>query len=95
MDTIRGEPTWVNWCKSTWAIEEAMDDAATVGAMINDDLQHLIDDLPGTVDTWAKYYESIAELETFHHDILALVERARSIGLLKKVSLPVLSTPAE
>ena len=29
MNTERGEPTWVNWSKTEWAIVEAKQDAAT------------------------------------------------------------------
>lgn len=83
MDTIRGEPDWVNWSQKTWAREELMQDAATVGASINDELNSLIDWLPGTVETWSMFYDQLEPLEQFHQDVLVLVERARSLGLTR------------
>jgi hypothetical protein len=81
MPEIR-EPEYVNWSKARWDIEEAMEGAATVGAMINVDLDRLVEGLPSTSEEWAKHYDN-NQLEAFHHDILALYERARFIGILK------------
>jgi hypothetical protein len=82
MPEIR-EPEYVNWSKARWDIEEAMEDAATVGAMINADLDRLVEGLPSDSEGWAKHYDVNRELEAFHHDLLALYERARFIGILK------------
>ncbi len=81
MPEIR-EPEYVNWPKARWDIEEAMEGAATVGAMINVDLDRLVEGLPSDSEEWAKHYDN-NQLEAFHHDILALYERARFIGILK------------
>ena len=83
MDTIRGEPDWVNWSQETWAIEELMQDAATVGESVNAELNRLTENLPGTVETWSKHYDRLELIEQFHHDVLVLVERARFLGLTK------------
>lgn len=83
MDTIRGEPEWVNWSQREWEIEEAMQDAATVGAMINDDLERLQEMLPSCTDQWAKHYDLNGKLELFHHDLLKLYEQAKFLGINK------------
>ena len=82
MPEIR-EPEYVNWPKARWDIEEAMEDAATVGAMINADYDRLGEGLPSDSEEWAKHYDINPELEAFHHDLLALIERARFIGIRK------------
>jgi len=76
------EPQYVNWPKARWDIEEAMEGAATVGEMINTDFDRLGEGLPSTSEEWAKHYDN-DQLEAFHHDLLALYERARFIGILK------------
>jgi hypothetical protein len=83
MDTTHGEPDWVNWSKETWVIEELMQDVASVGESINSDLGALYDDLPGTPESWAKFYGQLEEVEQFHHDLLVLIQRARFLGLTK------------
>jgi hypothetical protein len=81
MPEIR-EPEYVNWSKARWDIEEAMENAATVGEMINVDFDRLGESLPSTSEEWAKHYDN-PHLEAFHHDLLALIERARFIGIRK------------
>ena len=83
MDTIRGEPAWVNMSEKEWEIEEAMQDAATVGAMINDDFDRLSEALPQTSEEWAKHYDLNDKLERAHHELLKLYEHFRFLGVIK------------
>lgn len=83
MDTIRGEPDWVNMSEREWEIEEAMQDAATVGAMISDDLERLTEALSLSSEEWAKHYDINSKLELAHHEILKLHEHFRFLGVLR------------
>lgn len=83
MDTIRGEPAWVNMSEREWEIEEAMQDAATVGAMINDDLERLQESLPSCSESWAKHHDLNGKLELAHHELLKLIEHFRFLGVTK------------
>lgn len=83
MDTIRGEPAWVNMSEKEWEIEEAMQDAATVGAMINDDFYRLSEALPQTSEEWAKHYDLNGKLELAHHELLKLHAHFRFLGVIK------------
>jgi hypothetical protein len=83
MDTIRGEPAWVNMSEKEWEIEEAMQDAATVGAMINDDFDRLSEALPQTSEEWAKHYDLNGKLELAHHELLKLHAHFRFLGVIK------------
>jgi hypothetical protein len=51
--------------------------------MINADYDRLGEGLPSGSEEWAKHYDINPELEAFHHDLLALIERARFIGIRK------------
>ena len=83
MDTTHGEPEWVNWSEKKWEIEEAMQDAATVGAMINDDLYRLSEALPQSSEEWAKHHDLNGKLELAHHELLKLYEHFRFLGVIK------------
>jgi hypothetical protein len=82
MDTTHGEPEWVNWSKERHDMEEARDGAYNVGACINFDLCRLYESLPSE-EGWHKHYDLLTELETFHHDVLALITQAQFLGLIK------------
>jgi len=83
MDTTHGEPEWVNWSEKKWEIEEAMQDAATVGAMINDELYRLSEALPQSSEEWAKHHDLNGKLELAHHELLKLYEHFRFLGVIK------------
>ena len=83
MNTELGEPEWVNWSKERHDLEEAQAAAAEVGACINADLGRLYENLPGHEEDWHKHYDLLFELETYHHDVLDMIERARFLGLIK------------
>lgn len=83
MDTTHGEPEWVNWSKERHDLEEARDAAAEVGACINADLERLSESLPHHEEDWHRHHDVLTELETFHHDVLGMIERARYIGILR------------
>jgi len=83
MDTTHGEPEWVNWSEKQWEIEEAMQDAATVGAMINDELYRLSEALPQSSEEWAKHHDLNGKLELAHHELLKLYEHFRFLGVIK------------
>ena len=83
MDTTHGEPEWVNWSKERHDLEEAQAAAAEVGACINADLGRLDENLPVHEEDWHKHYDLLTELETFHHDVLALITQAQFLGLIK------------
>lgn len=77
------EPAYVNMSKREWEIEEAMQNAAAVGAMINADLEALMESLPHHFEDWEKHYDLADKLEMFHHDILKLISQARFLGIRK------------
>lgn len=83
MDTTHGEPAWVNMSEEEWEIEEAMQDAATVGAMIDHDLYRLSEALPSSSEEWAKHHDLNDKLELAHHEILKLYEHFRFLGVVK------------
>lgn len=83
MDTIRGEPDYVNMSEREWEIEEAMQDAATVGAMISDDLERLTESLSLSSEEWARHHDIGDKLELAHHEILKLHEHFRFLGVLR------------
>lgn len=83
MNTELGEPEWVNWSKARWDLEEAQQAAATTGASIQADLERLSESIPIHEEDWHQHYDKQGEIETFHHDILGLIERAKYIGILR------------
>lgn len=82
MDTTHGEPEWVNWSKERHDLEESRDAAAQVGDCIIYDLCRLYESLP-VDEGWHKHYDLLTELETYHHDVLGMIERAKFLGLIK------------
>ena len=83
MNTELGEPEWVNWSKARWDLEEAQASVATTGASIQADLERLSESIPSHEEDWHQHYDKQGEIETFHHDILGLIERAKYIGILR------------
>ncbi len=83
MNTERGEPTWVNWSKTEWAIVEAKQDAAQVGEMISVHKETLDDILPCHPEEWERFYDRIKELEEIAHEFLMLIEKIRRKGVTK------------
>ena len=83
MNTELGEPEWVNWSKARWDLEEAQASVATTGASIQADLERLSESIPSHEEDWHQHYDKQGDIETFHHDILGLIERAKYIGILR------------
>jgi len=83
MDTIRGEPAWVNRSQKEWAIEEMKQDIIQVGEMINANVDKIQELLPSHEDDWAKHYDKLNEAEMLAHELLQFIERIRYLGLTK------------